>query len=914
MHSHSTDDLRLLSKLLDQALDLPESARADWLACLLGDAARLRGALQSLLSQRSSVEIGDWLSQGPAFTVHDQAIDGRASTFEEGQIVAGYRLLRELGHGGMGEVWLAERIDGQLKRQVALKLPMLGPRRAQLVERFARERDILASLEHPHIARLYDAGVSEDGQPYMALEYVQGNTLTAYCDEKRLNVEQRLALFMQVLDAVEYAHARLVIHRDLKPSNIFVGNDDQVRLLDFGVAKLLAGSESSPAGADPAALTDWGGQVFTPSYASPEQVRGDTLGTASDVYSLGVVLFELLCGQRPYALRFDGRAQLEQAIVEAEPLPPSGCVDAASAERRGTTVAKLRRELRGELDTIVLKALKKVATARYATVAQLAEDLRRHRDGEPVLAQPDTWAYRTAKLLRRHKAITGGVIATMLALVLGLGVALWESHLAQQQRDRALRMVERSNGVDEFVSDLLLNAARGGKGVSTKDLLDRSVAYVDAAYGQDRALQADLLMFIANIKSSLDGPMAGLPFLDRVQGLLTPQSEWNQVLRLRCTRLYPDLLGGKIKLTDAKATVEAILANPETTPDEGAICLYQLAVVQTTMGDRTSAVETCRRALAMLGRSSLANAKERNAISVLLASALSMTGHTREGEALFLAAEREYERLHVERSYSGYVLRGNWATMALQGGRPRQTMELIERNLTWFREDRPSEAPSPIFVYTRLAAAAELGRYESALEGIHELKVVSEAAHEDRMMFAAHAVTAAVEAQLGHLEAAERAFEAAAAMKSPMLIPGHFGPILLQQTRAAIDLKAGRYAAVIKTVQTLLTDPALSLAQRQQALLIRALAEVGSGDGKAALTDAEGAVALGHQLQGDLPDSSRTGRALLALAKAQHQLGQDELARKSLVEAERQLSHTVDEIHPALIESRSMLKAMDTKG
>ena len=268
---------------------------------------------------------------------------------------------------------------------MALKLPMLGLRRSMLVERFARERDILGALVHPHIARLYDAGITDDGQPYMALEVVEGTSLGSYCDERRLGAAERLALAMQVLDAVQYAHTRLVIHRDLKPSNILVTEDGQVRLLDFGVAKLLA----AEGGAERTQLTRLAGQAFTPDYASPEQVRGDHLSTASDVYSLGVVLYELLCGQRPYKLKLSSSAaQLEQAILEAEARPPSSRVDAEAATARNTTVPKLRRALRGELDTIVLKALKKKPEERYGTVAALADDLRRYREGEPVLARP----------------------------------------------------------------------------------------------------------------------------------------------------------------------------------------------------------------------------------------------------------------------------------------------------------------------------------------------------------------------------------------------------------------------------------------------------------------------------------------------------------------------------------------------
>ncbi len=488
----SADDLRLLSELLDQALDLPESARERWLTSLQGGAARLIPTLAQLLARSASKETDDWLSRGPAFTAVGTGAGDAAPAFQAGQAVGPYCLVRELGRGGMGEVWLAERTDGQLKRAVALKLPILGLRRALLVERFARERDILASLVHPHIARLYDAGLSEDGQPFMALEYVQGTTLTAYCDEHRLSTTKRLALFMQVTDAVQYAHTRLVIHRDLKPGNIFVGDDGQVRLLDFGVAKLLADADSATGGGEVAPLTQVGGQAYTPDYASPEQVRGDVLGTASDVYSLGVVLYELLCGRRPYALRFTSRAQLEQAIVEAEPAALSSRVDGGPASQHGASPRELQRLLRGDLDTIVLKAMNKRPEDRYSSVAALAEDLRRHRDGEPVLARRSGFAYRAGKFVRRNKLPVASAAAVMGSLAAGLAVALWQVDVAQRQ-------TVRSHAVQDFMTDLFKANSdaqpdpQQARKTTARELLDIGARRIEGQFARDPEGRADVL-------------------------------------------------------------------------------------------------------------------------------------------------------------------------------------------------------------------------------------------------------------------------------------------------------------------------------------------------------------------------------------------------------------------------------------
>ena len=492
-------DLSRLSTLLDEALDLPVSEREAWLAALDGEAATLAPTLRNLLARSASRNTADLLQRGPSFTVIGG--DAAGPAFAVGHTVGPYRLLRELGRGGMGEVWLAERSDGQLKRQVALKLPMPGLRRSMLVERFARERDILGGLVHPHIARLYDAGIAADGQPYMALEVVEGTSLGAYCDQHRLGTVQRLALAMQVLDAVQYAHTRLVIHRDLKPANIFVTDDGQVRLLDFGVAKLLAAED----GVERTQLTQLAGQAFTPDYASPEQVRGDTLGTASDVYSLGVVLYELLCGRRPYKLKLSSAAQLEQAILEAEPQPPSSCVDAEAATARSTTAPKLRRELHGELDTIVLKALKKKPEERYGTAAALAEDLRRYREGEPVLARPDSFAYRAGKFIRRNKLAAGSVTAVVLAIGGGLGGALWQYRQAIEQARIAREEARTAAAVQGFMEDIFT--------ANSTDQTDPAKA---------RKTTAEELLDIAGRKmeeAMLDAPKARLRMLNVLNGL-----------------------------------------------------------------------------------------------------------------------------------------------------------------------------------------------------------------------------------------------------------------------------------------------------------------------------------------------------------------------------------------------------------
>jgi serine/threonine protein kinase len=347
----------------------------------------------------------------------DEANEGSASGLGAGDFVGPYELVRLLGTGGMAEVWLARRADGAFKRDVALKLPLLTRRRHDLEQRFAHERDILASLEHPNIARFYDAGVDTEGLPYLSMEYVNGQPLMKWCSRKALGVEERLALFLQILDAVKYAHEKHIIHRDLKPSNIFVTESGQVRLLDFGVAKMLQEDCDEPQ------LSRIYGQALTPDYASPESLSGATVDPRSDVYSLGVVLYELLTGARPYRLSSQASlAGLRHAVTTADVKKPSTQLTPQGSMSRAANQDRLARKLRGDLDALVLKALAKEPAERYDSAASMAEDLQRYLRREPVKARLTPVTHRVGKFLRRNAAMAWLVALSMVAVVAAVGV------------------------------------------------------------------------------------------------------------------------------------------------------------------------------------------------------------------------------------------------------------------------------------------------------------------------------------------------------------------------------------------------------------------------------------------------------------------------------------------------------------
>jgi WD40 repeat protein/serine/threonine protein kinase len=425
--------------LWDESLEMAHGERDTWLAALERSDPTTAALLRELsASQEESREQG-FLETSAAVAKHLASMI-EADPGLVGRQFGPYRVLALLGHGGMGSVWLAERADGLFTRQVALKLIHPALKGRVMSERFAREREILASLNHPHIARLLDAGTAEDGQSYLALDYVAGTPLTTYCDERRLSIHDRLKLFMQVLSAVQYAHAHLVIHRDLKPANILITAEGQVQLLDFGIAKLLTEGEAKET-----ELTQLGGRALTPDYAAPEQIAGAPITIAADVYALGVMLYELLTGGRPYKLKRDSRGALEEAILAVDPVPPSRTtpseVDAAA---RASTTKKLPSTLRGDLDTIVIKALKKSPAERYATANALDEDIQRYLRGDVVLAQPDSLTYRTLKFARRHWVAISVASVLILTLAGGLAATSYEARIAAEQRDAAVQAQLRS--------------------------------------------------------------------------------------------------------------------------------------------------------------------------------------------------------------------------------------------------------------------------------------------------------------------------------------------------------------------------------------------------------------------------------------------------------------------------------------
>ncbi len=529
-----TDWPRLLA-LLDEALDLPVGQRDHWLQGLALPAS-VGAALQRLLAQRVELEAHDFLVALPALACTSTMAAVPGDRWCAGATAGPWRLLRLLGRGGMSVVWLAERTDGQLKRPVALKLPHAGAGREGFAQRMLRERRILAALEHPHIARLYDVGLTDCGLPYLAMEFVEGQNLQAHADALRLTTAARVTLFQQVLSAVQFAHSHLVLHRDLKPGNILVARTGQVKLLDFGIAKLMAANPNGNP-ADETDITRGTGHQLTPGYASPEQWLGQPLGVGADVYALGVVLYELLAGCRPHiSMASDSplsAARLQHAVLNEEPLPPSRRrATIETAALRAATPAALVRELQGDLDAVCLKALALLPADRYATADALAADLMRWQTGNPVLARAPGALHFAAKFVRRHRLGVALGSAAVLAVLTTGAAALWQGQVAWHEAQRATMARDFVLGLFADFSSAHINGVQ----LSSTQLLELGRQRAHTMAGQPQ-LQAELLAGIGQAQIDVGELLAADAALNRAAQLFRISGDTRQEAAVRLARL-----------------------------------------------------------------------------------------------------------------------------------------------------------------------------------------------------------------------------------------------------------------------------------------------------------------------------------------------------------------------------------------
>jgi serine/threonine-protein kinase len=852
-----------LSPLLDALFELDPDARARSLALMRDEDPQTAAELEELL--RLELEREDFLSEPLVAPLPGP---------RPGMQVGPYRLERLIGEGGMGQVWLAARADGLYQRHVALKLLRPGLADPNLRLRFTRERQILARLAHPHIARLLDAGISGDHQPYLALEYIEGEPVTDFCRNRKLSLESRLGLFAQVCAAVSHAHANLIVHRDLKPSNILVTPAGEVRLLDFGIAKLLDMEGTAPE------HTRTGVRAFTLHYAAPEQVRGEPVSTMSDVYALGVVLYELLTDAKPYRLKRDSDAEWEEAILQAEPLKPSQTLQRAAdggASAGKADTAALRRRARiiaGDLDNITLKALAKKPEQRYSSVEALALDLQRYQAGRPVLARPQGMAYRLRKYVARHRWALSTALAVTAVLTTALGIVAWQAREAVQEASRAQAM-------QDFVSSLFETAANAPRGapVDLRALLDAGIARGNRELARQPRARAELFGMVARLRLGLGDDDEAMALLEEQARILAGLDDVPAGLQLESLTLRGRALR---ELGQARACVEAMQPGLDLAEREQAQLPAQV-------GDFYSALGRCRRAIGELRSARL-----------LFERALALRRDPLDDKAGVVESLVDLAQLHADAGESDEALRGLREALAQLrqqvgdrhplavailraiGGQQRRAGELAAAERTLREALALSEAlhgaahPDTLDSRRQLAMVyAEQGRYlaaEQDLRAIHPL-LVERLGERDREVGASWNRLGVVAWELGDLATARQALARAVAVwREPD------GRALLPRALAnqAVVLHAsGRSEDALRVLQeTRRLRVALhGLRHPLVGETDRLLGEVLAALGRDAAARARLELAIDTTTAGYGPADPRTRRAVLALARFQARAG-----------------------------------------
>jgi tRNA A-37 threonylcarbamoyl transferase component Bud32 len=898
-----------LGRLLDEALVLEPAQRAAWCDALAGADAELRAVVEELLAQAASLEEADFLGALPQLTLTGSLAEPpRAPSYAPGDKVGPYWLERELGRGGMGTVWLAERLDRTLKRKVALKLPHQGVAQEQLAQRLARERDILSSLEHPNIARLYDAGVAENGQPFLALEYVEGVPIDAYIRERARELRERLGLFLQVARAVAYAHARLVLHRDLKPPNILVTLDGQVRLLDFGVAKLLQDGTARET-----ELTQVAGRALTPDYASPEQIRGESLTTASDIYSLGVVFYELVCERRPYKLTRSSMGALEEAILAADPVRPSRAAPPA-----------LGRALAGDLDTIILKMLEKAPAARYATVNAAIDDVERHLSGQPVLARPDSAWYRARKAIRRHRVFFSAAMAVVTAIVLGAAGALWQARVARLNAARAEASAQQARfetrvayANQEFLSKMLGDAIRGGESSVMGARLDRARELLKKRYADEPIIYALLLLSLAGRYDEVGLNDREDEVMKEFAAIAEKTGDPSLLATNECIDAFDALQANDVEKARPHVTRGLMWMNQPGRPSTDVMfeCLRADAMLAEKTGDRVRAVSRMQELLRRIESDGMMKSGLYLASLGSLAYVYSLGGQF--DDALDVSRQKFAldEVLGSQETNGAYIERVRTSQLLFVLGRIADTRAADEKFLIDFHASGEGSETLPVYLngFAQHAIAAnELAR---ALELIERTLVEPETSQVALAEFANRLVLMDALLQAGRLADAQAELKKVEALAKNAK-PGPGQRLYLARIRLALAEKEGNSAVVRNALDSLRTaleaipdpvntDPRVRVAVVQGRLALgRGFLAVGDLDAATRLADQLAALAKLAVLPGQT--SAWVGQATLLQALVQGASGHPEQARALAAEAEKQFSDTLSLRHPLRLQAQAL--------
>jgi eukaryotic-like serine/threonine-protein kinase len=903
MFTLSPEQWQVLSPYLDEALGLPEGEREEWLRSLAEKNPELGAQLSALLEEHRVLAKSGFLENGHFDLQSEPGLAGR--------MVGPYRLISQIGQGGMGSVWLAERSDGRFERRVAVKFLNLALMGKSGEERFKREGSILGRLAHENIAELVDAGVSTSGQPFLVLDYVEGDPIDRYCDRKGLDIEARIRLFLNVLVAVAHAHSNLIVHRDLKPSNVLVSKDGQVKLLDFGIAKLLEGEGQEGAAT---ALTIDGGRAMTLEFAAPEQVTGAPVTTATDVYALGVLLYVLLTGKHPAGSELRSAADRVKAIVDTDPARPSEIVTLASANReetginatrRATTPEKLSRLLRGDLDTIVAKALKKNPQERYASATAFEDDLSRYLRHEPISARPDTPAYRAAKFMRRHRTVLALTGLAVLAILAGLIGTLIQARTARIQRNFAFEQLKRSQEHDELMN-FLLSEASPSKPISFGDLLARAAQVVEKSHSANPVLRADLFMWIGSNYSSKDQTDKARVFVEKAYQVTRGLSDAS--IRARASCLVADSLSQGDDLVRAEALFQEGLRELPDDPRyalDRVACLRIGSDVSRQAGHAQEGLARMQAAQNIVEKSPIATDLLKMSISLDLATAFSDTGRNSEALTEFEHANSLLSSLGWEETETSIHLFNNWALELDQIGRPLEAEQIERRVLDLTQDGNSIEVSTAMMMNNNAKMLRKLNRLDEAAEYAQRSYDKAQKEHNQLVIGQSLLERARIAiAQHNFSQASELLSEVEPQMRKH-LPPGHYAFASLAADRAKIALGEGDPALAIQlSDQSVAIGEAALRAGGQGGfafpgfLLNRSSIELASGSLEPAVADANRAVTLLQSNAEPNSFSSTLGYAYLARARALDAQGKHDDARAAAVSASQNLEKCLGSDHP----------------
>ena len=904
MSTLSPEQWRALAPYIDQALEMDDLERAAWLSSISAQNPALAAQLASLVDEHNILAKAGFMEKKPT------PLPGVAPGLA-GQVIGPYSLISPIGQGGMGSVWLAERSDGRFERRVAVKFLNVALVGHGNEDRFKREGGILGRLSHPHIAELVDAGVSPNGIPYLVLEYVEGDHIDRYCDQHRLDVVARIRLFLDVASAVAHAHANLIVHRDLKPSNVLVSKEGQVKLLDFGIAKLLEGESQDGAAT---LLTVQGGRAMTPEYAAPEQVTGAPVATATDVYSLGVLLYVLLTGQHPAGSATRSPADLVKAIVDTEPRRLSDIVTSAksdeetvtaNATRRTTTPDKLCRLLRGDLDTIVGKALKKNPQERYASVAALADDLDRYLKHEPISARPDTFAYRAAKFARRNRTAVAFATLAVLATVAGVVGTLVQARTARAQRDFAFRQLEHSEAVNSLNSFLLSDAAPSGKPFTVNELLERARHMVERQHRND-ASRVQLLISIGEQYNSQDEDAKARPVIEEAYRISRGLTDPSTRAQASCA------LGNVLSRADDPGRAEALiqeglreLPNQPQYALDRVSCLVHGSAVARNIGEVQEGIARVQEAQRTLKQTPFDPEMRKLRVFMDLAEAYREAAELPQAIDAFEQASVQLAVLGGDDTQTAGTLFNNWALALLQMGRPLEAERLFRRAMDISRVDQSEQGVSPMLLNNYASTLDDLAREDEASKYAQRAYERARQAGDEVVINQALLMLARVYlAQHDPNRAAAALAEVEPRLRKD-LPPGHYAFTSLTSAHSLLELERGNIPSALRLAdQAIDALEAITKAGKAGINFLpvlyqrRAIVELQAGRPDAAAADMNKVLELFQKNTPPRTLSYRFGRAYLFLARALKAQGKDDDARAAARSAAEHLQSAAGPDHP----------------